>query len=140
MVSSLWLGDDDEVAAWGEGLVRLVGRFLPKEVQVVEGTAFEQWPLVGPAYIAKASGTLETMFMLFGARRTLDATLLLRSLYENLLVFSWIAIVRKPISLAGSRAYAGKRSRSMTTGGVSELVFLTNLTGTMPRHGRTMSS
>jgi len=93
MVSSLWPSDDNEVAAWGEGLVRLVGRFLPKKVQVVEGTAFEQWPLVGPAYIAKASGTLETMFMLFEARRTLDATLLLRNLYENLLVFSWIAMV-----------------------------------------------
>jgi hypothetical protein len=73
-------------------LVQLANRFLPKKVQVVEGPAYEQWALVGPAYIAKASGTLETMFMLFDAQRTLDATLLLRSLYENLLVFSWIAV------------------------------------------------
>ena len=91
MIPSRWPSDDGEVAEWAEGLVRLAGRFLPKKVHVVEGSGFEQWSLVGPAYIAKAEGTLETMFMLFDARRTYDATLLLRSLYENLLVFAWIA-------------------------------------------------
>ena len=91
MVSSRWPSSESDVAAWGEGLVRLVGRFLPKKVQVVEGTAYEQWSLVGPAYVAKACGTLETMLVLFDTQRTLDATLLLRSLYENILVFSWIA-------------------------------------------------
>ena len=91
MTSSRWPNDDGKVAEWGQGLVRLAGRFLPKKVHVVEGSGYEQWALVGPAYIAKATGTLETTFMLFDERRTYDATLLLRSLYENLLVFAWIA-------------------------------------------------
>ena len=92
MMPSAWPTDDAAVATWGRGLVQLVNRHLPKEVRGLQGTTIEQWSLVGPAYVVKASGTLDTMLMLFDKRRTADATLLLRSLFENMLVFSWIAI------------------------------------------------
>lgn len=85
---------DANVRQWGSGLVQLVRRNLPKPVMRADRHAIEDWSLIGTAYIAKASGTLESMLMIFTAeeKRVHDASLLLRSLYENVLVFSWIGI------------------------------------------------
>lgn len=86
--------DDTSVRTWGTGLVQLVNRHLPKPVKRGDGHAIEDWPLAGTAYLTKATGTLESMFFLFGQeeKRAHDATVLLRSLYENILVFSWVGI------------------------------------------------
>jgi len=89
MTSSPFQIDAPVVKTWGTELVQLVTRRLPKQAK---GTGIEDWSLIGPAYVVKATGTLESMFMLFDAQRTSDATLLLRSLYENVLVFAWIGI------------------------------------------------
>ncbi len=83
---------DASVKTWGAGLVHLVHQHLPKPVGRTEAHPIEDWPLVGTAYLVKASGTLESMLLLFEEKRVHDATVLLRSLYENILVFSWIAI------------------------------------------------
>lgn len=90
--ASAWPTSDASVAEWGHSLIALVGRGLPWQVKGVQGNAIEQWPLVGPAYVARASGTLESMYLLLDARRTTDAIVLLRSLYENVLVFAWIDV------------------------------------------------
>ena len=92
MTSSAWPTSDASVAAWGQGLVALVGQHLPKQIKGVQGIKIEQWPLVAPAYIAKACGTVESMYLLFDKLRTTDAIVLLRSLYENVLVFAWIDV------------------------------------------------
>lgn len=86
--------DEASVKTWGAGLVQLVNRHLPKPVRRTDGHAIEDWSLASTAYLVKASGTLESMLMLLGEeeKRAHDATILLRSLYENVLVFSWIGI------------------------------------------------
>jgi hypothetical protein len=81
----------DEISEASAELVRIVHSQLPKEVQA-EGVAAEDWRLVGPCMVAKAAGTLQAMLDLLPARRTVDATILLRSLYEGTLAFAWIAL------------------------------------------------
>lgn len=52
----------------------------------------QHWELVGPALMAKAAGTLGSMLLLMDQRRWTDSAVLLRSLYESVLMFSWVAI------------------------------------------------
>jgi thioredoxin reductase len=62
-------------------LTALVRPYLPVDV-LVHGPA-GAWPLVGPALIARATGSLEAILALVPLRREADADTLLRSLYEH---------------------------------------------------------
>lgn len=61
----------------------------PQRVPLREATTWES--LLGPALMAKASGTLESMMLLLPSRDSVDAMVLLRALFENAVVFAWIA-------------------------------------------------
>src|SRR5512132_4502770 len=51
----------------------------------------DAWPLVGPALIARATGSLEAILALVPLRREADADTLLRSLYRHVTTFAWLA-------------------------------------------------
>jgi len=48
--------------------------------------------MVGPALLMKSAGTLRSMMLLLPERHMVDPLILLRSLYETVVVFSWVAI------------------------------------------------
>jgi hypothetical protein len=73
-------------------LTALVRPYLPVDV-LVHGPA-GAWPLVGPALIARATGSLEAILALVPLRREADAGTLLRSLYEHVTTFAWLAAER----------------------------------------------
>jgi len=51
----------------------------------------DAWLLVGPALIARATGTLEAILALLPLEREADANTLLRSLFEHVATFAWLA-------------------------------------------------
>ena len=72
-------------------LVALV-RLGPSGPLVTETSATKLWDgAIGPAMLAKAAGTLESMMLLLPSHRSIDAFTLLRALFENAVVLSWIA-------------------------------------------------
>jgi hypothetical protein len=81
---------DRGAAAEGRALIELVRPRLPLDV-VVHGPV-DAWPLVGPALIARATGTLEAILALLPLDREADAGALLRSLYEHVATFAWLAV------------------------------------------------
>lgn len=81
----------EDIAQAGSDLVAATQRCLPRSVAAA-GIAMEDWGLVGTSIIAKATGTLDSMLGLMPGHRVVDATILLRSLYEGVLVFGWVAI------------------------------------------------
>ena len=53
----------------------------------------EAWQgLIGPAMLLKAAGTLESMMLLMPVAGTVDAMTILRTLFENAVILSWLAI------------------------------------------------
>jgi hypothetical protein len=80
---------DRDAVARGRALTALVRPYLPLDV-LVRGPA-DAWPLVGPALIARATGSLEAILALVPLRREADADTLLRSLYEHVTTFAWLA-------------------------------------------------
>ena len=50
------------------------------------------WPLVGFAMLSRACGTLESVMDLSPKRRAGDAAVLVRTLFEEVVTFAWIAI------------------------------------------------
>src|SRR5207247_2432185 len=62
---------------------------LPVEVSASEPA--DSWPLVGQALVARATGTMKAIFMLLPAAGDADALILLRSLYEHVTTFAWLA-------------------------------------------------
>jgi hypothetical protein len=70
-------------------LTALVRPYLPVDV-LVHGPA-DAWPLVGPALIARATGSLEAILALVPLGREADADTLLGSLYEHVTTFAWLA-------------------------------------------------
>jgi hypothetical protein len=71
-----------------EKLVELVALHLPVETSATAPS--DSWALVGPALIARATGTLEAIFALLPEGRDSDALVLLRSLYEHVVTFAWL--------------------------------------------------
>lgn len=83
----------EKISEAGKDLVGIVRRHLPKPIHVqAPGLTLESWEVVGPSMVAKAAGTLRAMLALLPDRRSADATILLRSLYEGTLAMAWIAI------------------------------------------------
>jgi hypothetical protein len=80
---------DRDAVARGRALAALVRPYLPVDV-LVHGPA-DAWPLVGPALIARATGSLEAILALVPLGREADADTLLRSLYEHVTTFAWLA-------------------------------------------------
>ena len=80
---------DRDAVARGRALTALVRPYLPLDV-LVHGPA-DAWPLVGPALIARATGGLEAILALVPLGREADADTLLRSLYEHVTTFAWLA-------------------------------------------------
>jgi hypothetical protein len=80
---------DRDAVARGRALTALVRPYLPVDV-LVDGPA-DAWPLVGPALIARATGSLEAILALVPLGREADADTLLRSLYEHVTTFAWLA-------------------------------------------------
>lgn len=50
------------------------------------------WPLVGPALLAQATGSLNSIFLLRPHGAHNDASRLLRSLYDHVVTFAWLAV------------------------------------------------
>ena len=80
---------DRDAVARGRALAALVRPYLPVDV-LVRGPA-DAWPLVGPALIARATGSPEAILAFVPLGREADADTLLRSLYEHVTTFAWLA-------------------------------------------------
>lgn len=66
----------------------LVRRRLPERFYRGEG----HWRLLGAALIARVAGIVESVAALVSRERYTDAQILVRSLYEHVLTYCWIAI------------------------------------------------
>lgn len=89
-----WKGDHaflapDAVRPAGEALVALVERSLPI-TQCIDDPA-DWWSVSGPALIARASRTLQSTLLLYDAGCDLDAATLVRTMFEQLVRFAWLA-------------------------------------------------
>jgi len=82
---------DHQLRAGATALVDIVQRHLPRQV-TAEGMALEDWRLAGPAIVVRSAGTLQSMLDLLDGLRSTDAVVLLRSLYEGVLVFAWVVL------------------------------------------------
>jgi hypothetical protein len=69
-------------------LAALVNCHLPLEADVTGDG--DPWPLVGPALLAHATGTLRSIFVLAPTGSHNDASRLLRSLYDHVVTFAWL--------------------------------------------------
>jgi hypothetical protein len=81
--------DFDVVTKRADALAVLVEARLPMEADV-PGVR-EAWPLVGPALLSHATGTLRSIMLLGPAGAHNDAARLLRSLYDHVVTFAWLA-------------------------------------------------
>lgn len=71
-------------------LMELVERELPAEFDVTGD--HDAWPFLGYALLSRATGTLDSIFMLQPSERGADAMTLVRSLYEHVVHFAWLAL------------------------------------------------
>jgi hypothetical protein len=69
-------------------LAALVQARLPERFYRGEGL----WRPAGTALVARIAGTAESIALLVGAGQQADAEVLVRALYEHVLMFCWIAI------------------------------------------------
>jgi hypothetical protein len=81
--------DFDVVAKRADALAALVEARLPMEADVVG--LHQAWPLVGPALLSHATSTLRSIVLLGPAGAHTDASRLLRSLYDHVVTFAWLA-------------------------------------------------
>lgn len=72
------------------GLRHLTLRFLPRTEPWTGGHG--DWPLVGFAMLGRACGTAECVIALAAERRAVDAGVLSRALFEQVVTFAWIAV------------------------------------------------
>jgi uncharacterized protein DUF5677 len=77
------------VAKRADALAALVEARLPVEDDVVG--VHQAWPPVGPALFSRATGTLRSIMLLRPAGAHNDAARLLRSLYDHVVTFAWLA-------------------------------------------------
>src|SRR5262249_420362 len=85
----------------------LTATFLPRTCRStgVHG----DWPLSGYAMLARAAGTMRSVMSLIPERRATDAAVLLRTLFESVVTFVWIAI--DPDVTADAWVRGGRRQR-----------------------------
>lgn len=86
----------DEVppdAIWGaaDELLALVRARLPERFY-----REPRWRLFGAAFVARMAGNVETMMSIVADGRPMDSAVLLRALYEHMVLFSWISIDPEP--------------------------------------------
>jgi len=81
--------DPDAIAEMSHAVLALVSRHFPMRVEPGD---IEDWRVVGPALIAKAADHLRSITLLLPGRREADANILVRALYETVVLFAWIAI------------------------------------------------
>ena len=84
--------DPNDIRAKATQLVALVRQGPSGPLSGGAGQIRKWQGLIGPALLAKAAGTLESMMLLMPAHRFVDAMTLLRALFENTATYSWIAI------------------------------------------------
>lgn len=83
--------DPESIHSKAIQLVDLVQDGLAGATSVPFSKATMWKSLLGPGLLAKASGTLESMMLLLPSRRSADAMILLRALFENAVILAWIA-------------------------------------------------
>lgn len=80
---------DRQIQLRGRALIELVSKRLPQEFEITGDT--DAWPGVGVALLSRMAGTLEAVLDLQHAQRETDSGTLLRSLYEHVVHFAWLA-------------------------------------------------
>jgi hypothetical protein len=80
---------------WSRRMLRLVNREFPR---TMEASAHE-WPALGAAFIFRATNILDATVELPASHLT-AAAILVRSLYEHVVTFAWMAT--EPSSKAGA--------------------------------------
>lgn len=81
--------DPDAIAKMSHAVLAVVNQHLPVKA---DSGDLEDWGVVGPALIAKAADHLRSITLLLPCRRETDANILVRALYETVVLFAWIAI------------------------------------------------
>jgi hypothetical protein len=94
IASTPWKGEhgflaEGAVAPAADALVQLVADALPITTYVSDPK--DWWPVTGPALVARAARTLQSLMLLYDARCDLDAATLTRTLFEQLLTFAHLA-------------------------------------------------
>jgi len=84
--------DPEDIATKAAMLIALVGLGPLEPLPAASGEAGPWRTVFGPAMLSKAAGTLDSMMVLMPTRRSVDAMTLLRTLFENAVVMSWLAI------------------------------------------------
>ena len=82
---------DDDARAAAHALVALVRRDLPQRFYKEP-----RWRMLAAAMVARMADTVESTIALWEGTHALDMTILLRALYEQVVVFAWLAI--EPVS------------------------------------------
>ncbi|MEK6328797.1 MAG: DUF5677 domain-containing protein [Actinomycetota bacterium] len=70
-------------------LMELVRSRLPAEFEVTGDC--DAWPLISLALLSRTTGTLDSVLLLQPSERASDASTLVRSLYEHVVHFAWLA-------------------------------------------------
>jgi len=86
--------DDDEVRETAD-LIRSVLVGIEDELPLAcdaMGDPQGEWRVVGPAFIARTAGSIDSLAMLGDRGRPEDAATLTRSLWEHSVTFAWLAI------------------------------------------------
>lgn len=81
--------DFDVVAKRADALAALVEARLPMEADIAG--VHQAWPLVGAALLSHATSTMRSIVLLGPAGAHTDASRLLRSLYDHIVTFAWLA-------------------------------------------------
>jgi Family of unknown function (DUF5677) len=80
---------DENQRSRAKALMELVMARLPAEFDVTGDD--DAWPLLGYAFLSRATGTLDSIFHLQPTERGSDAMTLVRSLYEHTVHFAWLS-------------------------------------------------
>jgi hypothetical protein len=80
----------DLLAQRADALAQLVEARLPLDAD--SNGPETAWPLVAPALLAAATGSLKSIFVLRPHEAHNDASRLLRSLYDHVVTFAWLAV------------------------------------------------
>jgi hypothetical protein len=85
-----WVQPTDEaVLHASQALVALVAAHLPQRFY-----REHPWRMAGAAMIVRMSDTVESMMALMSGRYAIDTLILLRALYEQVVMYCWISIDR----------------------------------------------
>ena len=80
---------DERIQRRGRQLANLVIGRLPREFDVTDDA--DSWPAIGLGLLSRMTTTLGSVLDLQSAQRETDAAILVRSLYEHVVHFAWLA-------------------------------------------------